>query len=134
MCKTRLSEIVDRLSDLQQSQNFTGQPLIDTILRYKVIIAKESQVKIDIKGHFKQTVYLPDMDISIMLGNALDNAIEAAAQVTETTSLTDGLSGKFKCFVLFERVMHMKLNNVIDDLTIIIDNFLLLQIFTNMMK
>ena len=83
MSRTRLGEIVDHLGDLQQPQIFTGQPLIDTILRYKMVIAREHQVKIDIKSQLAQALHLPDMDISIILGNALDNAIEATEQVAE---------------------------------------------------
>lgn len=83
MSRTRLSEIVDQLGDLQQTQIFTGHPLIDTILRYKIEIALKSQVKIEIKGQLMQTLHIPDIDISVMLGNALDNAIEAAEQVAD---------------------------------------------------
>ena len=83
MSRTRLGEIVDHLGDLQQPLIFTGQPLIDTILRYKIAIARDNNVKIDVKGQLKQDLNLPDLDISIMLGNALDNAIEATEQVAD---------------------------------------------------
>ena len=36
-----------------------------------------------VKGQLKQDLNLPDLDISIMLGNALDNAIEATEQVAD---------------------------------------------------
>lgn len=55
--------------------------IIPTIIHLKSAVAKEHGIVMDITYNSMQNIHIPDMDIAIMLGNALDNAIEATQKV-----------------------------------------------------
>lgn len=57
----------------------TGNDSVDNILNYKLSIARENNININ--SNITHTIQsIPDTDISVLLGNMLDNAIEACLQ------------------------------------------------------
>ena len=81
-----LARIMEDLGGLQQIRPITGNSLVDTVLANKMDIAKSRQVRIEVKQKLNQEMFLPDVDLCVMLGNALDNAIEATEQVADPDS------------------------------------------------
>lgn len=61
-----------------QCQNYTGVPVIDFMLNYKVAQAKEQGIAVSLSLNV-YTCPMKDSDFCVVLGNLLDNAIEAAA-------------------------------------------------------
>lgn len=73
-----LEEYLERLQEeTKQSvpQVYTGQPTVDSILNYKISSAKDVSVKVETS--IPETMGIEDYDITVILGNLFDNAIEA---------------------------------------------------------
>lgn len=76
---------IDRITgDVSSIINITntGIPTLDAILTAKTLIAKELNICIDCKIIVEQEIKIDQMDISIIIANALDNAIEATSKIT----------------------------------------------------
>ena len=61
-----------------QCQNYTGVPVIDFMLNYKVSQAKEQGIAVNLFLNV-HTCPVKDSDFCVVLGNLLDNAIEAVS-------------------------------------------------------
>jgi len=55
----------------------TGNVSLDAILSAKIAQAKEEQIAVTIKANVPDTLTISDLELSIIVGNLLDNAIEA---------------------------------------------------------
>ncbi len=61
----------------------TGNKTIDSLLNYKLQQAEKVLDKIETKIHIPEKIQLHSFDLNIVLGNLLDNAIEAAVKTEE---------------------------------------------------
>lgn len=73
----------EKIHVLGEKDNFsgTGNICFDTIVNYKAAMAKEEGIEIRPQFMIPCDVELEEQDICSLLGNLLDNAIEAAAEV-----------------------------------------------------
>jgi sensor histidine kinase YesM len=81
--KKLADRLMDHVADLE-SVTQSGSPLLDSLLNHKLIDAREKQIHMEL---FVETVpyeFLDSMDLCSIFGNALDNAIEAAAQLPDS--------------------------------------------------
>ena len=60
----------------------SGNSIIDTIVNYKISSAKEKGIEIDYSYKGLANICVSGIDLSILLGNALDNAIEATEKLS----------------------------------------------------
>lgn len=60
----------------------TGNVSLDAILSAKIAQAKAEQIAVTVKANVPDTLTLSDTELSIIVGNLLDNAIEACRNVT----------------------------------------------------
>lgn len=74
-----LTDITDKLTNIM-SYSETGNIVIDSILNYKLTQAFQEGIKIDRRIVIPKDISVDDDDIIVILGNILDNAIEAAAK------------------------------------------------------
>ena len=79
-----------QLQELQagSGQNICGNSVIDTIINYKISEAKKKNIKIDFHYKGLHNIQISGIDLAILLGNALDNAIEATEKIEETEKRT----------------------------------------------
>jgi two-component system sensor histidine kinase AgrC len=61
----------------------TGNPIIDAILNEKKTAADREKIRMDIEVIIPTVLKIEPIDICIIMGNALDNAIEACLKVEE---------------------------------------------------
>ena len=61
---------------------WTGNPLVDSLLNGKLRKAEQLHIHMDIQTSYISSL-LQDKDMSVLLGNLLDNAIEAANKSTD---------------------------------------------------
>lgn len=66
----------------------SGNPVIDAILQSKLRDAKEKGISIEIFIRFSADVEIDEIELGIILGNALDNAIEAVEKITDGENKT----------------------------------------------
>ena len=61
----------------------TGHIAIDSIINYKLLSAEQAHIKLDIKVLIPMDIQIEAMDLVTILGNLLDNALEAIAKVND---------------------------------------------------
>ncbi len=61
----------------------TGNVMVDAILNSKLSLAARRGIAINAKAFVPKDMAIADIDLCVMLGNLLDNAIEACAQVAD---------------------------------------------------
>lgn len=61
----------------------TGNHVLDSILNYKLAIAKQKQIQINRSIRIPQSIEMEAIDLCGLIGNLLDNAIEATEQLPE---------------------------------------------------
>lgn len=59
----------------------TGNIMVDAILNSKLLLASKRGIKITVKAQLPNTISASDLDLCIIIGNLLDNAIEACDRV-----------------------------------------------------
>lgn len=77
-----LNQLSDTVSEIE-SVIKTGNEIADAIINEKLSDTKESKVKINVDGNFKE-IYIPAIYICTILSNLLDNAVEAVSTVDES--------------------------------------------------
>lgn len=87
-----LKQIHSHLSLISLSDKvLSGNPTIDTIVNVKTINANEHGIGIEFQFRNIQNLKVDSIDLSILLGNALDNAIEATTKVPSPNRKTIAL-------------------------------------------
>ncbi len=61
----------------------TGNIMIDAILNSKLSLAKAKNIKIEAKAIVPETLDISEVDLSIIIGNLMDNAMESCGKVVE---------------------------------------------------
>ena len=64
----------------------SGNVMIDAVLNSKLSLAKSHGIAINAKAVVPQELSFPDIDLCVILGNLLDNAIEACQWLEEPAS------------------------------------------------
>lgn len=59
----------------------SGNLMVDAILNSKLSLAKKAEIQVDCTAQLPETLVLTDTDLCVLLGNLLDNAIEACQQI-----------------------------------------------------
>lgn len=72
---------LDMLDEMNKSIVNTGHPITDAILKSKLHDADINGIKLNISTKLTEKIVVDELELGIVLGNALDNAIEAAAKV-----------------------------------------------------
>lgn len=75
-----LNELEADLSSVDQLVK-SGNLMMDAILNSKLSLAKEHQIEIHCKAVTPESLCISDIDICVMIGNLMDNAIEACDQI-----------------------------------------------------
>lgn len=110
-----LAEYLDRMereTGTNISIIYTGHRMIDAILNYKMSIMRKEGILADIQTQIEQQLSIDDFDISVILGNMLDNAIEACREVTEDEKeiVVTFMTRKNQLFIMAKNTYSKKIN------------------------
>ena len=113
----RLSDILE--DELENLSNFSrsticGISAIDTIIGYKTLEAKRKGIELKFEYKNLSGVDFPGVDMSVLLGNAIDNAIEASEALNDISKKIVVISMCVKGKQLLINVT----NNVISDIDV----------------
>ena len=74
----------EKLGQLKQRGDVihTGNIAIDSILNYKLKIAREYEIEVDRKIKIESEITISNIDLNILIGNLFDNAIEAVKELS----------------------------------------------------
>ena len=76
-------EQMEREIKIYETQNKTGNKVLDTILTSKSMHCQRHGIELKFMGEGQLLNFMEDMDISALFGNMLDNAIESAQKQQE---------------------------------------------------
>lgn len=71
------------------TSQLSGNSIIDTLLLVKKQVADSKNIKMDIHLELSRTINIDSVDFSVLLGNAIDNAIEATEKSTKHNKVVD---------------------------------------------
>ena len=77
-----ITNLLDQLQDITPSIN-TGNNALDTILSVKKSFAESKGIAFYARSSIQENLFLDPQDLTIIFGNALDNAIEACDRLPE---------------------------------------------------
>jgi sensor histidine kinase regulating citrate/malate metabolism len=83
----KVSEYLDRLDeDLTSVDSIikTGNIMIDAILNSKISLAASKKINVSAKATVPESLNISDIDLCVIIGNLLDNAIEACGSIEES--------------------------------------------------
>ncbi len=105
------SEVNNELLEMNQSDSIlSGNSTIDTILNYKNEKAKAKGIKFDFSYKNLNSIHVSDIDMSILLGNAIDNAIEATERLADDSLKTISVS-----MILNEQQLVITIKNNVEE-------------------
>lgn len=79
---TYMSELADDLTTVDTIVK-TGNVMADAILNSKLSVAKRENIKLSVKAHIPEHTPMTDVELCAVLGNLLDNAMEACRKLPE---------------------------------------------------
>ena len=85
----QLNEVQDYLLELEKdlsrvdSYVKSGNLMADAILNSKITIAENKKIKVNCKAEIPEQIMISDIDMCVILGNLLDNAIESCMKIEE---------------------------------------------------
>ena len=91
IAKTLLVQILDGFSQ-GSGRIETGYSLIDAILSQKQKHSQDHKIRLNVVHHLHDIQRISDIDLSVILGNSLDNAIEATEQLEDINQRVISLS------------------------------------------
>lgn len=77
-----LKQLDENLREIDQIIK-TGNLMADAILNSKLALMREYCIRTEVTAHVPSNVKITDTELCVLLGNLLDNAIEACYQVTD---------------------------------------------------
>ena len=69
--------------DLLNEQKFSGDPVVDSILEYYLALAYDARIPVECQVTLKGRSGVDPVDMTVLLGNCLENALEALWQLPE---------------------------------------------------
>ena len=61
----------------------TGNVMVDAILNSKLTLMQERQIHVDATAQVPGEIAIPDIELSVLIGNLMDNAMEACMKLPE---------------------------------------------------
>jgi len=77
-----------KLSKVSEEYSKSGNVIVDSILNYKLYEAMKKEIEVELKIKIPPQLNILPFDISVILGNILDNAIEAASKLKDNKKIT----------------------------------------------
>ena len=77
-----LEQYLDELADdLTHTSIQTGNVMADAVLNSKLSVAEQKSIQLNVKAHIPKGIEMTDVEMCSVLGNLLDNAIEACEKL-----------------------------------------------------
>lgn len=82
MAKKYLSDLVDNNDYANFNISRTDNLVVDAIINAKYSVMQKNNIKCEINVHIPMQLPFENADVSVLLGNVIDNAIEAASKIS----------------------------------------------------
>ncbi len=74
--------------DESKNISVVGNPVVDAILSHYLLIAKENRMKVTLDVAIPEVLPVSPLSLSILIGNTMDNAIEACRSLPQPAAGT----------------------------------------------
>ena len=104
---------LDMLDEMNKNIVNTGHPITDAILQSKLHNAETKKIDLKISTKLTEKIIVDELELGIVLGNALDNAIEATEKVSEAsekTILFDMITSAERIIITIENPVNGNVN------------------------
>lgn len=108
--ETYVSTLCDRLRQENFAQTYTGVEFVDAVLNVKQNEGINYGIKTDIRASYPHNSGIVSVDICTILGNLLDNAIEACTKVEPREKRHIGLRISYT-----ENIVMIKIENTVEE-------------------
>ena len=112
--KNYLDSLMDNI-DKSETYSDTGNIAFDSIINYKLRNAKSDNIQLDLSVAVPLKINVAVADVVTILGNLLDNALEAVAKTNEKFIKLDIEFGKGGLFTKVENSFNGEINYVADN-------------------
>jgi sensor histidine kinase YesM len=100
----KLEDYVEKLSGPLESGSdiiLTDHPAISSFIYSKIGKARKLDIHVDLKTDLQSSINIDDLDLSVLFGNILDNAIEACVKITKgERNIELSIQQQMGCFVI----------------------------------
>ena len=113
----RLHEYIGKLRPLEKDRHrqWTQNLILDMILEYKLLAMEKKKILYEIKTDMIGEIALADKELCILLGNLLDNAIEACEKLEEEKRMVKIEVRKHHSMFMLRSTCTGKKGNLPDD-------------------
>lgn len=99
----------------QVGQAHTGNIVVDSILNFKLQEVFRNHIEISLDINIPETVNIPSFDLTVIIGNLIDNAMEAVLKLEDNRYINIKMSydkGQFLCCIMnpFDGTLNKVLN------------------------
>ncbi len=108
-----VKEYIDTIWNIQNEFDLkihTGDTLFDVILNYYLYLAEKEKIEFAVSGKLTEKTSLKMFDITTLMGNILQNAVEAAIQTAAPKIRVELIEHKKEFFIIVSNSMAKKIN------------------------
>lgn len=87
------SKISDELNLLSNKENTinTNHPAIDAVIQSKIDVCNDNGITTDFKFRYNQSINVDEIELAVIIGNLLDNAVEACLKIDNAERWIKGI-------------------------------------------
>lgn len=78
--ENKISDELNLLSNKENTIN-TNHPAIDAVIQSKIDVCNDNNITTDFKFRYNQSISVDEIELAVIIGNLLDNAIEACIKI-----------------------------------------------------
>lgn len=108
-----IKEYIDTIWNIQNEFDLkihTGDSLFDLILNYYLYLAEKEKIEFTVSGKLTEKTSLEMFDITTLMGNILQNAVEAARQTATPRIRVELIEHKKEFFIVVSNSVMKKIN------------------------
>ncbi len=108
-----VKKYIDTIWDIQDKFDLkihTGDSFLDVIMNYYLYLSVKENVEFVVSGKLSENMYLEMFDITTLIGNILQNAIEATVKATVPKIRVELLEHKREFFIVVSNTIAEKIN------------------------
>lgn len=108
-----VKKYIDTIWDIQDKFDLkihTGDSFLDVIMNYYLYLSVKENVEFVVSGKLSENMYLEMFDITTLIGNILQNAMEATVKATVPKIRVELLEHKREFFIVVSNTIAEKIN------------------------
>lgn len=112
--KNAIDQLQSNIDVIEKSSKVidTGHPSIDSIIENKLNRCEELNIHTNLSYQYKETININEIEIAVIIGNILDNAIEACQKITNNKEIWGSITVDKQDIIINIRNTAVSSNNL----------------------